>query len=735
MRAEVAKGVAMMAQNLTASIPKTQAFHLFLQGLSMMGAQAGAIMEADPAAGGRLVVRLSFGLEGVSNKVIHPSPTGRTALIEALVNDKPITVLDYATENSYRPSDLEEWLGVTGAMIVPIPKDASPSPVGVVALWRWGNRDFGVEIDELRTLVEPLGYYLRIQREAKERLFQQTNDTRPPIEGAANFWGGILESETLEEVCDKALAISLKQIGAEFGFAGYIDKETGYLMCPTMTRDIYHLCRVAGKTVVFEKPSGLGGLVLDEAKTVLVNDPSSHPSSVGTPPGHIPIREFLGVPALFKGRKMGMLALANKEGGFKEDDRRLLEEFAAVFAATLARIFLVEEAKSARDEFERLYNEAPFAYYTIQRDGVISQINQTAQIMLGLKQEDRILFEDLVSPQSLDQWHKQLKIALTGIEPPSCELELKSPGGLLPVLHRIKPQADERGVIDHFHCMAIDITNERELRRKEHEAMEALQDLNRNLEERVATEVKQSREKEMMLMHQSRQAAMGEMLSNIAHHWRQPIAKVAAIIQEIQDAWRFGELEENNLATLSASALHILTELSSVIDKFSTFFEPQENDKAELADVARVVERSLSLLKVGLESDDIRLSIDIVETGSIRGPWAQLAQALLNILTNAREACLRKRQVKTGYRGYIAVRVLRNNNEILIEIENNGGAIDSQIAERIFEPYFSTKKKNEGAGLGLYTAKLIIERQFGGRIAFENLDSERVKFTIGLPHG
>lgn len=140
---------------------------------------------------------------------------------------------------------------------------------------------------------------------------------------------------SFEEISDFVLAYAKRMTGSKFGFAGYVDEQTGYLVCPTLTKDVWKQCNVQGKDIVFKKCGGLCGRVLNERESVLVNSPADDPRVAGTPQGHIPIERFIGVPSLTGDEVIGMVAVANSETDYVERDRWLVERLAEIYALAI----------------------------------------------------------------------------------------------------------------------------------------------------------------------------------------------------------------------------------------------------------------------------------------------------------------------------------------------------------------------------------------------------------------
>ncbi len=243
-------------------------------------------------------------------------------------------------------------------------------------------------------------------------------------------------------------------------------------------------------------------------------------------------------------------------------------------------------------------------------------------------------------------------------------------------------------------------------------AEESLKALNETLEQKVKEEVSRNREKDHLLIQQSRLAAMGEMIGNIAHQWRQPLNALGLLLANIRDAWQFGELDEAYLEQEMKEGRRIIKSMSTTIDDFRDFFRP-DRQKSRFS-AAAALRETLALIESSFKNNQITVAVDVEQDGKILGFPNQYAQALLNILANAKDA-LKERHVADGR---IAIRLTAENGEIRLAIEDNAGGIPPQIVDKIFDPYFTTREK--GTGIGLYMTKMIIEKNMNGKILVQN---------------
>jgi signal transduction histidine kinase len=194
----------------------------------------------------------------------------------------------------------------------------------------------------------------------------------------ANLSTVLLASQPIEDVSGLVLEYAKRLTGSALGYVGYIDPDTGYLVSPTLTEDIWEECRVPDKNIVFKKFSGLWGWVLQNRKPLLTNAPTEDPRSSGTPSGHLPIRRFLSAPALFGNTLVGQVALANSDRDYSENDLDLVERLAALYAIAVQR----NRAEQALENVARFPSENPWPVLRVAEDGTILYANAASESLL-----------------------------------------------------------------------------------------------------------------------------------------------------------------------------------------------------------------------------------------------------------------------------------------------------------------------------------------------------------------
>jgi signal transduction histidine kinase len=253
-------------------------------------------------------------------------------------------------------------------------------------------------------------------------------------------------------------------------------------------------------------------------------------------------------------------------------------------------------------------------------------------------------------------------------------------------------------------------------------------------------------EQEKLLIQQSRLAAMGEMIGNIAHQWKQPLTALNATIEDIEFKDRFNRLTKEIIKENVNTSKELIRYMAKTIDDFQDFFKPNKNK--EFFMIADIIENNLSIISAYIKMDNITIQKSIPKDTKILGYKNELSQVLLNILYNAKDALIQNNinnkligiKIEHSKITFASGEEFITLPSINITICDNGGGIDEDIIEKIFDPYFTTKHKAQGTGIGLYMVKQIIENSFNGQITVSNgtinIDNKiynGAKFLIKLP--
>ncbi|HAL86680.1 MAG TPA: hypothetical protein DCM31_07335 [Deferribacteraceae bacterium] len=255
---------------------------------------------------------------------------------------------------------------------------------------------------------------------------------------------------------------------------------------------------------------------------------------------------------------------------------------------------------------------------------------------------------------------------------------------------------------------------------------EELMELYALMEDKVRHEVERNMENKKLLIQQSKLAAMGEMLGNIAHQWRQPLNALNLSFFELKYIKDSGELTDDKLKDILDRVNALIQQMSATVDDFRNFFkENKEQTEFLLSDC---VKKALYLVQAFFEEHRIKVDLRVDSELIVMGYPNELAQVFLNILNNAKDALSEQNTTEPR----VTVHIFYENGKAVAEIEDNAGGIKEDLLERIFEPYFTTKPEGKGTGIGLYMSKMIVENSMTGKLTVRNTDKGAC-FRIELP--
>lgn len=243
-----------------------------------------------------------------------------------------------------------------------------------------------------------------------------------------------------------------------------------------------------------------------------------------------------------------------------------------------------------------------------------------------------------------------------------------------------------------------------------------LQELNETLEKRVTEEVAKNREKDIMLIQQHRQAALGEMLDHIVHQWKQPLNSLSLIIQCLGETASDGELTNAYVEETVGKTMALLDHMAQTVNFFSGFYR-QDKEKKVFC-IKGSIDQALAFVAPAFRFHSIAVELDVDPGLTVFGCPKEYAQVLLNILANARDAF----KARGTENARVIIRAFAEDTKTVVTIADNAGGIPEAIMGRIFDFYFTTNESNGGTGIGLYMSKNIIEKNMGGTLSALNTD-------------
>jgi signal transduction histidine kinase len=278
----------------------------------------------------------------------------------------------------------------------------------------------------------------------------------------------------------------------------------------------------------------------------------------------------------------------------------------------------------------------------------------------------------------------------------------------------ISPVFNADGKIIEYNSISHDITNKKEL-----------ESLNKSLKEKISLAITQTQEKEKHMLNQSKMAQMGEMLSMIAHQWKQPLAAISSTASALELKMIIDDCDQLAFAAGIKDIQAYSQHLSLTINDFRNFFK--DSKLVTKTTFENIIDDAIQIVKISLQNDDILLSIQNDFKDEFCVYENEFKQVVLNLIKNAEDAI-----IESGIsHGLIEIKTYKHGTDAVFEVLDNARGIDGEIMEKVFDPYFSTKDKKSGTGLGLYMSKTIIENHCLGSLeCFNTQEGARFKITL-----
>lgn len=305
----------------------------------------------------------------------------------------------------------------------------------------------------------------------------------------------------------------------------------------------------------------------------------------------------------------------------------------------------------------------------------------------------------------------------------------------------IIPILDSKNEITQYVAIRYDVTKEvllkEELLKKElqyeelnknlekivQEQTRELKELNKTLENRVKKEVEKNEERQRVMFWQSRHASLGQMLANIAHQWRQPLTELSLAVFNIKKASQNTQPQE--VVKFYNESISIVRNMSQTIDDFANFFKPTK--ERHYFNISNSIKESIVLLEHVIEDEAIIIKTNISDI-DILGVENEFTQVIINLINNSKDAFVHNSILLRE----ININVKKSGEFAIVEIHDNAGGISKENLDKIFEPYFTTKHKSRGTGLGLFMSKMICEQSLRGTLDVKS-KKNTTTFIIKIP--
>lgn len=608
-------------------------------------------------------------------------------------DDGPIGILDSIVPKVINNGTAVSFLGMTYL----ISKDGRETPIEAKA-----TPFVGVQGSKTGLALVFLDITERMRTEEALRRSERLLSLKNQV---ANVFLTVADDEMYSEV----LGIIMEALESRYGIFGFID-EAGDLMIPSLTKGVWEECRVHEKSIVFprEKWAGLWGRALREQQAVFTN------SLLDVPEGHVAISNFLAAPILFRGQTTGFLAVANREGGYDENDKELLDSVASRIAPILnARLQRDRQETERKAAEQALANEKEQLAVTLRSigdgvittdvDGSIVLLNKAAEEMTGWSQDEAR--------------GKQFKDVFTIISEKTRQ----------PCRNPVERVMDTGGIVELENNTILIARNGGE--RLISDSAAPIRDPGSRVVGVVLVfrDVTEKRRMERDLQKSQQLESIGILAGGIAHDFNNLLTAVLGNISLAKMYVREGDRVFQKLTEAENASLRA-RDLTQQLLTFSRGGAPVK----KMAPIADIVRESVAFTLSGSKTT---CHFDIEE-----GLWpaavdeGQFSQVINNLVMNADQsmpagglidvAC---GNVCVGREDFMPI---MDGRYIFVSIKDYGIGIPEESLDRIFEPYFTTKKS--GKGLGLATVYSII-RNHNGHIDVRSKLGQGTVFTIYLP--
>ncbi len=585
---------------------------------------------------------------------------------------------------------------------------------------------------ELSQANESLQSEIAVRRQAEEKIRLNLSRLKMLVD--------ILQhpSETIQDFLDYALDQAIQLTESKIGYIYHYHEDRREFVLNSWSREVMAECAVADPSTCYElDKTGIWGEAVRQRRPIIVNDYQAvNPLKKGCPQGHVRLVKFMSVPIFKDDGIVGVVGLANKQTDYEESDLLQVSLLMEAVWKVTERMRAEDSMLNSKRRLSDIVEFLPDATLAIDKEKHVIIWNNAIEKMTGISAaemigkgdnayavpfygEARPMLMDIIFEDNRDIVARYPNVSREGdaftVEV-YCNALYNYQGAW--VLVKASPLFDQSGNIVGAIESLRDITD---LKRAE----QALIRLNETLEQRVAEEVDKNIRHERLLIQQSRLAAMGEMIGNIAHQWRQPLNALGLLLYNIKDAYQFNTLDAAYLDQAVADGRRMVQKMSTTISDFSNFFRP-DKENISFSAIEQITE-AIALVESSFRHSNISVHIDAPQDLKLLGFPNEYSQVLLNLLSNARESILAHNQPLPAR---VDIVVTEQDGQGCVSVCDNGGGIPEEILDRIFDPYFSTKEK--GSGIGLYMSKMIIERNMYGSITARNIEGG-AEFRVCAP--
>jgi PAS domain S-box-containing protein len=379
-----------------------------------------------------------------------------------------------------------------------------------------------------------------------------------------------------------------------------------------------------------------------------------------------------------------------------------------------------EELRASQEKYQAIVNALDGHLYIASRDYRIQFMNERLRELTGYREPGEYCFKVMHGRDSVCPGCSS-KVVFEGR---TTHREWFSPkdGRWYHVVYTPIPHGD--GSISR-QAMATDITERKMAEEQLKRQKQILEELNCTLEKRVREEVGKNREKDIMLIQQNRQAALGELLDHIAHQWKQPLNSISLLVQNLLETDSDSAVRDAEVGTTVYKTMSLLEHMAQTIEVFRDFYRPDK--EKTVFSINDCIESALAFVSPALQYESISVALELSPDLLAVGYPKEYTQVLLNILSNARDV-FRERSIAGPH---IRIESFGEGGSAVVSLTDNAGGIAESILDRIFDLYVTTRQNAGGTGIGLHMSKSIIEKNMGGSLTAENT-GEGARFRIAV---
>lgn len=555
----------------------------------------------------------------------------------------------------------------------------------------------------------------------------------------------LLKIPSMEDISRLVLEQAQSLSKSPIGFVGYIDSQTGQLLCPAVTNDGWGEGQVEDKLNTLKGFPGLWTEVLENKKTLVSNSPGDIPELTGIPWEHLSINNFMITPALINDNVVGIIFAANKKENYEENDSIVLQRLATIYALAFQKRRIQEELDLHRQDLEKLvvertkeledsranyrnlFENSPVGIFKVSADGRIIMANSIFIKILGyssLEEISRVQMKNTwFSPGNSQNTFKQ-KIEqqeeVKGIE----DQWTTRDNQVIFVRKNIRAIKDKEGNILYYEGTVEDISGQKKAEEK-------------------------AKHQEQQLIQADKMIALGTLVSGVAHEINNPNNFIMMNTPLLLELWQeicpilekyyetSGDFSikgfnywdlKNDVPNLFEGIINGANRIKNIVKDLKDFARRETEDINQNVDINEVVKTAVNLTSTMIEKSTRHFSIHYGKNiPGFKGNFQRLEQVLINLIQNSCEAMPDKEKgifISTDFEEQIGL--------ITVKVKDEGTGIEPQHVKYIMDPFFTTRRESGGTGLGLSISAAIISRH-GGSLSFDTQSGKGTTATITIP--